>query len=164
MSAPPAGFPIIATTLALAMLSGCAANSPNATSRYQPPPAGAPAAVINVGRRGQAWSVDDAETPSFAKTLRLRPGEHRVGINCLASEIASIGMLPGGSRAPLTPMVNAKSAAQIVQVTGPFEAGKTYFTRCVTIDGQPRAWLADTPNGVDLPPGFTSICTRDCPR
>jgi TonB family protein len=70
-----------------------------------------------------------------------------------------------GARAPLaTPVVNAKTTLQFVLVTGSFEAGKTYYTRCVAINGQPRAWLANAPDGSDLPQGFTSICTRECPR
>jgi hypothetical protein len=63
-----------------------------------------------------------------------------------------------------TPVVNAKTTLQFVLVTGAFEAGKTYYTRCVAVNGQPRAWLADAPTGSDLPRGFTSICTRECPR
>lgn len=155
---------VIATLPVLASMSGCAANPPNGLPSYQPPPAGQAAAVIEVGKRERAWSVDGADTLSFAKKLRLLPGEHHVGIHCLSYEIESIDRLPGGSRSPLTPMVNAKSAAQFVLVTGSFEAGKTYFTRCETINGQPRAWLADTPDGRELPQGFTSVCTRDCPH
>jgi hypothetical protein len=149
---------------ALVLLSGCAATSSNALPKYRPPPAGQPAAVIDVGKHGHAWSVDGAETPSFAKTLRLMPGEHRVGINCLSFEIEAIEMLPGGPRAPAIPVGNFETALQFVLVTGSFEAGKTYYTRCVAVDGQPRAWLADAPTGGDLPKGFTLICTRECPR
>ncbi len=165
MSAPATFQAIAAALAALALLSGCAATLPNTLAKYQPPPAGEPAAVINVGKRGRAWSVDGAETPSFANTLRLLPGEHRVGINCLSYGILAIDVLVTGARAPLaTPVVNAKTALQFVLVTGSFEAGKTYFTRCVALNGQPRAWLADAPDGNDLPQGFTSICTRECPR
>jgi hypothetical protein len=152
-----------AELLALALLSGCAATSPNALPKYQPPPAGTPAAVIDVGPHGHAWSVDGTETPSFAKTLRLTPGEHRVGINCLSFDI-SIDVVPLGPTPPVTPVVIPKSAAQFVLVTGPFTAGQTYYTRCVAVNGQPRAWLADAPNGSDLPAGFTSVCTRECQR
>jgi hypothetical protein len=149
---------------ALVLLSGCAATSPNALPKYQPPPADQPAAVIDVGKYGRAWSVDGAETPSFAKTFRLVPGEHRVGINCLSFEIDAIEILPGGPRAPAIPVGNVKTALQFVLVTGSFEAGKTYYARCVAVNGQPRAWLADAPTGSDLPKGFTWICTRECPR
>jgi hypothetical protein len=72
--------------------------------------------------------------------------------------------MPGGPRLPLTPEVNSKSALQFVLVTGSFEAGRTYYARCVTSNGRPRAWLADALDGSDLPKGFTSICTRECPR
>lgn len=155
---------VITTLPVLVLMSGCAANSANALPEYQSPPAGQPSAVINAGKRGKARTVDGAQTPPSAKTLRLLPGEHHVGISCQSYEIASIDFLPGGSRAPLTPMVNAKSAAQFVVVTGSFEAGKAYFIRCVTRNGRPTAWLADTSDGRDLVPGFTSVCTRECPR
>jgi len=82
-----------ATALAtLALLSSCASPAPNALAKYQPPPAGMPAAVIDAGH-GQAWSVDGAETRSFAKTVRLVPGEHRVGLNCLSFEIVGAEVL-----------------------------------------------------------------------
>jgi hypothetical protein len=144
--------------------SGCATTSPHALPKYQPPPADAPAAVIDVGPHGRAWSVDGAETPALASTLRLAPGEHRVGINCLSFDILGIGVLAGGPRAPVIATADTRSALQFVLVTGSFEAGKTYYTRCVAVNGQPRAWLADTPDGSELPQGFTSICTRECPR
>ena len=141
---------------ALALLSGCAGTSSNALPKHYPPPTGAPAAVIDVGTRAQAWSVDGAETPSLAKTLRLAPGEHRVGINCLSWEVVG--------HPPAEPVFFPTVTAQFVLVTGPFEAGRTYYARCVSVDGQPRAWLADARDGNDLPRGFTSICTRRCPR
>ena len=149
---------------ALVFLGGCVATSPNALPKYQPPSAGQLAAVIDVGKHGHAWSVDGAETPSFAKTLRLVPGEHHVGINCLSFDIAAVDLLLGGPRAPVIPVANVKTALQFVLITGSFEAGKTYYTRCVAINGQPRAWLADAPDGSNLPQGFTSICTRECPQ
>jgi hypothetical protein len=163
MNAPTAFHVVAAALLPLALLSGCAATSPHTPAKFQPPPAGAPAAVIDVGTHGHAWSVDGAETPSFAKTLHLAPGEHRVGINCLSFD-TSIDVIPGGPLPPVTPVLLPKSAAQFVLVTGSFKAGRTYYTRCVAVNGQPRAWLADAPDGSDLPPGFTSICTRECPR
>jgi hypothetical protein len=165
MSAPSTCHAVLAALPVLALLNGCAATSSNALAKYQPPPAGEPAAVINVGKHGRAWSVDGAETPSFAEALRLVPGEHRVGINCLSYEILAIDVLVTGARAPLAiPVVDAKTALQFVLVTGSFEAGKTYYTRCVAVNGQPHAWLADAPTGSDLPQGFTSICTRECRR
>lgn len=163
MNVPSSFYTIVAALSALALLSGCAATSPNALPKYQPPPAGEPAAAIEVGKHGHAWSVDGAETPSFAKTLRLAPGEHHVGINCLSFEIESIGIIPGGPIAPVMPLVNVQTALQFVLVTGTFEAGKTYYTRCVAVNGHPRAWLAEAPDGSDLPQGFTSMCTRECP-
>ena len=165
MSAPPTFRAVVTVVVALALLSGCAATSANALPKYRTPPSGEPVAVINVGKRGRAWSVDSAETPAFADTLRLQPGEHRVGINCLSYEILAIDVLVTGARAPMAiPVVKAKTALQFVLVTGSFEAGKTYYTRCVAVNGRPRAWLADAPDGSGLPQGFTSICTRECPR
>jgi hypothetical protein len=148
---------------ALVLFTGCT-TSPNALPKYQPPPVGAPAAVIDVGMHGHAWSIDGAETPSFARALRLAPGEHRVGINCLSFEILGIEVLAGTPHLPATAVAITNSPAQFALVTGSFEPGKTYYTRCVAVNGQPRAWLADAPDGSDLPQGFTAICTRECAR
>jgi hypothetical protein len=79
-----------------------------------------------------------------------------VGINCLSFEILG--------HPPTTPLISPSATAQFVLVTGSFEPGKTYYTRCVAENGRPRAWLAEAPDGMGLPPGFTSICTRECPR
>jgi hypothetical protein len=116
---------VVAALAVLALLSGCVATSPNALPKYQPPPEGQPAALIEVGQHANAWSVDGAETPSLAKTLRLVPGEYRVGINCLFFDVEDIGLVAGGPRAPAIPVTNVKTALQFVQVTGTFEAGKT---------------------------------------
>jgi hypothetical protein len=153
---------VVGALPALASLSGCVATLPNALPKYRAPPEGQPAAIIDFWKHGHVWLVDGAEIPSFAKALRLAPGEHRVGINCLSSDIELTGMIVGGPRAPVIPIGKGKTALQFVQVTGSFEAGKTYYTQCVAVNGQPRAWLADTPDGGDLPQGFTSICTREC--
>lgn len=163
MSVPVDVRHVFPALLVLAVLCGCTTTSPNALPKYQPPPPGQPVAVIDVGARGHAWSVDGAETPSFATTLRLAPGEHHVGLNCLSFEIVSIQVMPGGPGVPAIPIVNTNTALQFVLVTGAFEAGKTYYSRCVAVNGQPRAWLSDAPDGGDLPPGFKSICTRGCP-
>lgn len=158
----------------IAMLTGCASISPNALPKYQPPAPGSPAATINVGKHGRAWSVDGTETPSFANTLRLAPGEHRVGLNCLSYDISTVaaisaaaaigGAIPAAVAASAVPQDRSPSTLQFVLVTGPFEAGKTYYSRCVAVDGKPHAWLADSPDGSGLPQGFTALCTRGCPH
>jgi hypothetical protein len=158
----------------IALLSGCTSNSPNALQKYQPPAPESPAAIIDVGKHGHAWSVDGTETPSFANTLRLAPGEHRVGLNCLSYDISTVavisaaaavgGAIPAAAAASAIPEGKSYATAQFVLVTGRFEAGKTYYSRCVAVNGEPRAWLADSPNGSDLPQGFTALCTRGCPH
>ena len=140
------------------MLSGCASNSPNALLKYQPPAPESPAAIIDVGKHGRAWSVDGTETPSFANTLRLAPGEHRVGLNCLSCDISTAAVISaaaavGGAigaavAASAIPEDKPPSTLQFVLVTGRFEAGKTYYSRCVAADGNPHAWLADSPDGI----------------
>ncbi len=159
---------------AFAMLTGCASNTPNALLKYQPPAPGSPAATINVGKHGRAWSVDGTETPSFASTLRLTPGDHRVGLNCLSYDFSTVaaisaaaavgGAIPAAVAASAIPEDKPPSTLQFVLVTGRFEDGKTYYSRCVAVDGKPHAWLADSPDGSDLPQGFTSLCTRGCPH
>ena len=49
------------------------------------------------------------------------------------------------------------SALQHTMVTGPFVAGQKYYLRCALENDKPRAWLADSPDGVALPQGFSSI-------
>jgi len=148
--------------LSLILLNGCVTTSPNPQPKYQPPPPGAAASVIDSGKHSHVWSIDGAEAPAFSRTLRLMPGEHRVGINCLSVE-TSVGLaVTGVARVPLVPVSKSTNSLQFVQVTGAFESGKTYYARCVAVDGKPTAWLADTPTGSELPHGFTSICTRGC--
>ncbi|MBS0396187.1 MAG: hypothetical protein JSR54_16325 [Proteobacteria bacterium] len=155
------GVPLAAGAL---LLAACASTAPHALPRYRPPPAMEPAATIDVGTRAHAWSVDGAETPAFARTVRVAPGVHRVGLNCLSFELASVDAVASARGAAPVTTVMAHTAVQSVVVTGPFEAGRTYYARCVATDGMPRAWLASAPDGSDLPPGFESICTRSCPK
>jgi len=162
--------------LALALLAGCASTSPNALPKYQPPAPNDPAATIDVGKHGHAWSVDSAETPAFATTIRLAPGEHHVGLNCLGYDKSSVAILSAAAAAAVGGAIAAgvtasaisedksPSTLQFVLVSGRFEAGKTYYSRCVAVDGKPHAWLAESPDGSDLPPGFTALCTRGCPH
>jgi len=152
----------LASATALAVLSGCASAAPNALPKYQPPAEGAPAAVIDAGH-GHAWSVDSAETPPFAKTIRLSPGEHRVGLNCLSFEIVGLQVVPGIGHLQTIAAVDIAYGVQFVLATGSFEQGKTYYVRCVAVHGQARVWLSDAPDSSDLPPGFTALCTRSCP-
>lgn len=155
---------VLACLTTLAPFGGCASTSPNALPKYRPPPVDAAAAVVDAGANGHAWSVDGAETPPFAKTVRLVPGDHRVGLNCLSFEIVGLEVLPGLGRAPTVAAVDIAYGVQFVLVTGSFEPGRTYYVRCVAVDRQPRVWLADSRDGSDLPRGFTSLCTRSCPR
>ena len=142
----------------LAALGACASTSPNALPKYQPPPRGTPSAsIVNAGSSGRVWAVDGAETPSFARTTQLAPGVHRVGLMCLAMSYTVTGGAP-------MPVVLPKSAIQSAQVTGSFVAGATYYVGCESDNGQPHVWIADTPAGRELPPGFESICTRECPQ
>jgi hypothetical protein len=152
----------LAFTAALAVLSDCASTSPNALPKYQPPAVGAPAAVIDAGH-GHAWSVDGAETPPFAKTIRLAPGEHRVGLNCLSFEVVGLQVVPGLGHLQTIAAVDIAYGVQFVLAIGSFEQGRTYYVRCVAVHGQPRVWLSDAPDGSNLPPGFTALCTRSCP-
>lgn len=142
----------------LAALSACVATLPNALPKYQSPPPGAPSAsIVNAGFSGRVWAVDGAETPSSSRTTRVAPGVHRLGLMCLAMSYSVTGGAP-------MPVVLSKSAIQSAQVTGSFVAGATYYVGCESNDGQPHVWIADTPGGRELPAGFESICTRDCPQ
>jgi hypothetical protein len=143
------------------LLGGCVATSPNALPKYEPPPTDAPAAIIDAGIHSRAWSIDGAETPSFATTLRIGAGEHRVGINCLTFDFEFLGVAPVGAT-PTIPLFDPHAELRFMLVTGSFKEKGHYYVRCAAIDGHPRAWLADTPDGTTLPDGFTAICTRGC--
>ena len=145
-------------------LGACASTSPHALADYTAPAPSEPAAIISVGATGRAWSIDGAETPSFATTLRVSPGEHRVGINCLSFAVVPAGIAAGGPRVSSTAVFDYKSTIHSALVTGAFVAERTYYERCATVDGEPRAWITDAPDGTDLPEGFSLLCTRGCAR
>jgi hypothetical protein len=144
------------------MLAACASPSPHSLPQYRPPPAGTPAATLQLGRFAHVWRVDDAETPSFASAVRVSPGEHRIGMNCLSFEIDAVHVFTDARGAPVASTAIPKTTIQSVALSGNFQAGVSYYARCVAVGGKPRAWLADTPHGDRLPEGFTSLCTRSC--
>ena len=147
---------IILTTLVGNLIIGCASPSATKMPAYQAPASSAPAGeIFSTGSSGHVWSVDGAETPAFSGSIRIAPGDHRVGVNCLSTTIT--GVAAGPYPAPLM-----KSNAQFVVITGNFLAGQKYYVRCGSEDGWLRTWLSDSPNGSSLPPGFESLCTREC--
>lgn len=156
------GAAFMVVGVGLGWLAACAAPSPHALPKYRPPPVGAPAATLQLGRSARVWRVDDAETPSFASTVRVAPGAHRIGMNCLSFEIDAVHVFTDARGEPVAGAVIPKTTLQSVAVSGDFQAGVTYYARCVSVGGKPRAWLADAPDGDRLPEGFTSVCTRSC--
>jgi hypothetical protein len=153
---------VLGGLLALNALSGCVVHSVGSLPKYSAPAAGSPAATIEVGAHGHVWYVDGSETPPFAKVVRVSPGEHRVGLNCLSFEIVSVKMAVAGGSSSLIPIVDSKSALHVVMVSGPFLQEKKYYARCISLNGEPRAWLADAPDGVDVPQGFAVTCVQGC--
>jgi hypothetical protein len=149
---------------AVAGLGACGSTPPHSLAKYTPPGLSEPAAIISVGLTGRAWSIDGAATPSIARTLRLSPGEHRVGINCLSFEVLPAGILVGALGASSIAVFDYRSKLNFALVTGVFEDGKTYYERCATVGGEPRAWISSSPDGTDVPENFSLICTRGCAR
>ncbi len=142
----------IAAYAAVLGVAACASGPQQSLPRFEPPPAGAAAAeifsrwdaataVFHSFSSGDALiaTVDGAETPAGAASVRVTPGVHRVAINCLIRTSVVAG----------TP--------QHTVVSGPFVAGQKYYARCVPDNPKPRVWLADSPEGISLPQGFTSI-------
>ena len=87
-----------------------------------------------------------------------------MGINCLTVDIHFAGVAVGPSALPLIPLFDPHSELKFMLVTGSFKDKSHYYVHCVNIDGHPRAWLSDTPDGNALPEGFTAICTRGCAK
>ena len=161
----PRGRPrgrVLGGLLALSALGGCVVHSAGKLPKYSAPAAGSPAATIEVGTHGNVWYVDGSETPPFAKEVRVSPGEHRVGLNCLSFEIVSVRTVVTVGSPILIPIINSKSALHVVMVSGPFLQEKKYYARCVSLNGEPRAWLADAPDAVDVPQGFAVTCVQGC--
>jgi hypothetical protein len=126
--------------------------------KYEPPSPGAPAAeILSIAVMGAALkgvgghlvTLDGAETPSFATALRVAPGSHKMGIDCLFN-----GIYLGGAF--------VDSLVQHVVVTGTLVAGQKYYVRCAVENAMPRSWLSDSPDAASLPQGFESVCTRSC--
>jgi len=145
---------------AVAVLTGCASSSGEYTlAKYAAPSADSPAAQIHStggiwkgasrGITGGVATIDEAETPASADILRVAPGNHHLGINCLF-----MGQSWGGS-------VN-QSLLQHIVVTGDILADRNYYVRCENVGGRPRAWLSEAPDSASLPPGFTSMCAQSC--
>jgi hypothetical protein len=140
-------------------LSGCAANyGATPLAKYVPPPIGSPAAELHntslaatslKGIGGRASTLDGAEPPKFANSVRVAPGSHRVGIDCLFN-----GTFFGDWF--------GRNYMQHVFVTGTFTTGQLYYIRCAVDAGVARTWLSDSPDGSALPPGFESQCTSGC--
>jgi hypothetical protein len=137
---------------ALLCVSGCSSEPQQSLPRFEPPPAGAAAAEIIrhtdvATTAGHSFSggdsfiatVDGAEVSSGASSVRVTPGVHRIGINCLFRAWVVV------------------STPQHTVVTGPFVAGQSYYAKCARENDKPRAWLAESPEGLALPQGFSSI-------
>lgn len=133
-------------------LGGCASIPENA--KYVEPPEGPAVAVVqNWGAMGGATTTCqfpgssrvcraalvgvDGKVPSLTgQTTRVEAGEHRVRLHCMAWH--------GG------PMVFGAAKGTVVDMHGPFEAGRRYYVRCELQDGVPRVWLAGAEEGAAL--------------
>lgn len=156
-----------ATLLAPPFIGACASTSSASLPRYQPPAQDAPSAELinnNLGATaargsgGHVSLIDGTEAPSFSGSVRLAAGVHKIGVDCLATSTSGIAY--AGPKLPVVPVV--QSDLQHVVITGTFTAGKKYFIRCAADGATQRTWLSDTPDGVTLPEGFDSVCTRSC--
>ena len=144
----------------LELLVACASTSDqHRLAKYVSPPANGPAAEIIAnggtakamlkGISGHVAMIDDAESPSFATVIRVAPGTHRLGIDCLFTGLNWSGRI-------------SDSLLQHVAVTGAMLEGRKYYVRCGIVGDKPRTWLSDTPDGTELPFGFNAVCSRAC--
>jgi hypothetical protein len=82
--------------------------------------------------------VDGKEPPSFASSISVSPGVHRVLINCGEFRFTGLNLSP-------------KSLIDSISLEGPFADGHKYYAQC-KIDGDKiHIWLAAEPNGPPLP-------------
>ncbi len=128
---------IFAASSVLLICAACASTSPGRLTRYQPPPPGVPvAALINRGMSGRVSLIDGNETAPLSRRMLVSPGVHRIGIDCLFQ----------------VRLVN--TSIKHAALTGPFVANREYHVRCSIENGEPRAWIAESPDGLSLPEGF----------
>jgi hypothetical protein len=138
----------LASVTATGLLSACAAAP---TAKFEPPPSGAPAAVL-VNQGGlRAFArfpmVDGKETPSFGGKIRVAPGVHKLHVQCYHFEVT--GVVPG--LAPYVPViVNTETKQGWFSLTGSLVANQNYYARCVMVDGKPFGYIAASPDGPPL--------------
>ena len=131
--------------MVLALWTATGAGAAPALAHYVSPPAAAPAAeIVSASKWGSFvghLQFIDGMIPGgpIGSTLRVMPGEHRVAVMCVFEGISS------------------SDALKRALLTGVFVADRKYYVRCARDDLNFRALLAESPDGNELPQGFTEV-------
>lgn len=128
--------------IVLALWTATRAGADPALAHYVPPAVEAPAAEIVSASKfgsflGRLQFIDGMI--ASGSSIRVTPGEHRVSLMCVFVGISSA------------------DAVKRVLLIGEFVAGRKYYLRCARDDLNFRSWLAESPDGNDLPEGFSEV-------
>lgn len=131
--------------MALTLWTATGAAAAPALSHYVSPSAAAPAAEILSASKWGSFvghlQFIDGMIPGGAigSPLRVSPGEHRVAVMCVFLGVSS------------------SDAIKRALLTGVFVADRKYYVRCARDDLNFRALLAESPDGNELPQGFSEV-------
>lgn len=145
LSNAPRQVSTVAVGMALTLWTATPAGAAPALTHYISPSAGAPAAeIVSASKWGSFvghLQFIDGMIPGGAigSTLRVTPGEHRVAVMCVFEGISS------------------SDAVKRALLTGVFVADRKYYVRCARDDLNFRALLAESPDGNELPQGFSEV-------
>jgi len=131
--------------MVLALWTATRADAAPALAHYVSPAAAAPAAeIVSASKWGSflgRLQFIDGMIPGgpTVSPLRVTPGAHHVSLMCVFAGISS------------------SDAIKRVLLTGVFVADRKYYVRCARDGLNFRAWLAESPDGNELPQGFSEI-------
>jgi Maltose operon periplasmic protein precursor (MalM) len=144
LSNAPRRVSTVAVGMALTLWTATRAGADPALAHYVPPSAAAPAAEIVSASKwgsflGRLQFIDGMDAGGNGSSIRVAPGEHRVSVMCVFAGISS------------------SDAIKRVLLTGVFVADRKYYVRCARDDLNFRSWLAESPDGNELPQGFSEV-------
>ena len=135
----------VAVGVALTLWTAAGSGAAPPLAHYVSPSAAAPAAeIVSASKWGSflgRLQFIDGTLPAGAigAPLRVTPGEHRVAVMCVFVGVSS------------------SDAIKRALLTGVFLADHKYYVRCTRDDLNFRALLADSPDGNELPQGFSEV-------
>jgi len=145
LSNAPRRVSTVAVGIALTLWTAGRAGAAPALAHYVSPSAAAPAAeIVSASKWGSFvghTQFIDGMIPGGAigSPLRVTPGEHRVAVMCVFEGVSS------------------SDALKRALLTGVFVADRKYYVRCARDDLNFRVLLSESPDGNELPQGFTEV-------